>query len=83
MTLAQKLIGLLALILVLMAGTATSAWKVQDWRYGKQLVEQAGLHQDDLTAISNAALPRFVPIRKSAWRSNGECRPATKPTTRN
>ncbi|QAY93628.1 lysis system i-spanin subunit Rz [Pseudomonas sp. ACM7] len=55
MTLAQKLIGLLALILVLMAGTATSAWKVQDWRYGKQLAEQAGLHQDDLTAISNAA----------------------------
>jgi len=38
-----------------MAGTATSAWKVQDWRYGKQLAEQAGLHQDDLTAISNAA----------------------------
>jgi len=32
-----------------------AAWKVQDWRYGKQLAEQAGLHKDDLTAISNAA----------------------------
>ena len=45
------LIGVLALLLV----TAGSVWKVQDWRFGKQLAEQAGLHQDDLTAISNAA----------------------------
>lgn len=30
-------------------------WKVQDWRYGKQLAEQAALHRGDLTAISNAA----------------------------
>jgi hypothetical protein len=30
-------------------------WKVQDWRYGKRLAEQSGLHQADLTAISNAA----------------------------
>jgi hypothetical protein len=26
-----------------------------DWRYGKQLAEQAGSHQADLTAICNAA----------------------------
>ncbi len=31
------------------------AWQVQDWRMGKQLAEQAGLHQEDLAAISNAA----------------------------
>ena len=30
-------------------------WKVQDWRYGKQLAEQASLHQGDLSAIRNAA----------------------------
>lgn len=42
-----------ALLLVLLAGGGT--WKVQDWRYGKQLAEQAGQHQADLTAISNAA----------------------------
>ncbi|MFJ3375538.1 lysis system i-spanin subunit Rz [Pseudomonas sp. NPDC086112] len=35
--------------------TTGGTWKVQDWRYGKQLAEQAGLHKDDLTAISNAA----------------------------
>ncbi|PWK30842.1 lysis system i-spanin subunit Rz [Pseudomonas sp. OV226] len=46
-----KLVGALALALV----AAGSAWRFQDWRYGKQLAEQAGLHQVDLTAISNAA----------------------------
>jgi hypothetical protein len=35
--------------------TAAATWKVQDWRYGKQLAEQSGTHQADLTAISNAA----------------------------
>ena len=43
--------GVLALLLMAVGGT----WKVQDWRYGKQLAEQAGLHKDDLSAISNAA----------------------------
>jgi hypothetical protein len=45
------LVGVLALLLLTAGGT----WKVQDWRYGKQLAEQAGLHKDDLTVISNAA----------------------------
>lgn len=45
------LVGVLALLLL----TAGATWKVQDWRYGKQLADQAGLHKDDLTAITNAA----------------------------
>ncbi|WP_454838187.1 lysis protein [Pseudomonas mohnii] len=45
------LVGVLALLLL----TAGGVWKVQDWRYGKKLAEQAGLHKDDLTSISNAA----------------------------
>lgn len=48
---AWKLAGVMVLMLLMAGGV----WKVQDWRYGKQLAEQAGLHQDDLTAISNAA----------------------------
>ena len=44
-------VGVLVAVLLAFGG----AWKVQDWRYGKQLAEQAGLHKDDLTAISNAA----------------------------
>ncbi|EJM09728.1 Bacteriophage lysis protein [Pseudomonas sp. GM18] len=46
-----KLVGVLVLLLI----TAGGVWQVQDWRYGKQLAEQSGLHKDDLTAISNAA----------------------------
>ena len=45
------LAGVLTLLLLAVGGT----WKVQDWRYGKQLAEQARLHQNDLTAIGNAA----------------------------
>jgi hypothetical protein len=46
-----KAIGAIALVLI----GAGSTWQFQDWRYGKQLAEQAGLHEADLTAISNAA----------------------------
>ncbi|WP_237881838.1 lysis system i-spanin subunit Rz [Pseudomonas sp. PGPR40] len=46
-----RLIGVLALVLIAVGGT----WQVQDWRYGKQLAEQASLHKDDMTAINNAA----------------------------
>jgi hypothetical protein len=42
-------------ILLLVLATAGGIWKVQDWRYGKKLAEQAGLHQSDLDTISNAA----------------------------
>ena len=46
---------ILAAILLAMAVSATGAWQVQDWRMGKKLAEQACLHKDDLTAITNAA----------------------------
>ena len=45
----------LAGALLLLLGTAGGVWKVQDWRYGKQLAEQSAAYQGDLTAISNAA----------------------------
>jgi len=40
-------------VLVLLVSGAT--WKVQDWRYGKQVAEQDRLHNNDLSAIGNAA----------------------------
>ncbi|WP_017528108.1 lysis system i-spanin subunit Rz [Pseudomonas fluorescens] len=55
MTPVQKLAGLVVLILVLMAAASCVTWQVQDLRMGKKLAEQAGLHKDDLAAISNAA----------------------------
>lgn len=39
----------------LVAIACFSTWKVQGWRYERQLVEQARLHQQDLATISNAA----------------------------
>ncbi|WP_248731764.1 lysis system i-spanin subunit Rz [Pseudomonas sp. MWU13-2517] len=51
MTPVQKL-GLVLLAMVVSFG---AAWQVQDWRMGKKLAEQAGLHKDDLAAINNAA----------------------------
>jgi hypothetical protein len=50
-----RLLAVGFLLTTLVGGSAASAWKVQDWRYGQQLAEQAGLHKDDLIAISNAA----------------------------
>ncbi|WVV46820.1 lysis system i-spanin subunit Rz [Pseudomonas sp. NA13] len=42
-------------VLMLLVLAVGATWKVQDWRYGKQLAEQAGLHQSDLAEISRAA----------------------------
>jgi hypothetical protein len=55
MTPVQKLAGLAVLMLALMASAAGVTWQVQDWRMGKKLAEQAGLHQGDLARISMAA----------------------------
>ncbi|WP_313061624.1 lysis system i-spanin subunit Rz [Pseudomonas rhodesiae] len=55
MTPEQKLVGLAVLILALMASAAGVTWQVQDWRMGKKMAEHAGLHKDDMAAISNAA----------------------------
>ncbi|WP_080756104.1 lysis system i-spanin subunit Rz [Pseudomonas brassicacearum] len=35
-------------------------WKIQDWRYGMQLSEQANLHQSDLNEISSAAAAQVL-----------------------
>jgi prophage endopeptidase len=43
------------LVLLLVACSVFSTWKVGAWRYENQLSEQARLHQADLTAISNVA----------------------------
>ncbi|NNA69639.1 lysis system i-spanin subunit Rz [Pseudomonas gessardii] len=55
MTPVQKLAGLVVLILVLMVSAAGFTWQVQEWRMGKELAEQAGLHQGELAAVSAAA----------------------------
>ncbi|WP_085708732.1 MULTISPECIES: lysis system i-spanin subunit Rz [unclassified Pseudomonas] len=46
-----KLIGALVLVLI----GAGSAWQFQDWRYGRQLAEQARLHTETLNQLTQAA----------------------------
>ncbi|MCR8932778.1 MULTISPECIES: lysis protein [unclassified Pseudomonas] len=50
MTVPWRLIGVLALVL---AGFG-SAWQFQDWRYGRQLAEQARLHRETLNQLVTA-----------------------------
>ncbi|MDF3134530.1 lysis system i-spanin subunit Rz [Pseudomonas extremaustralis] len=46
---------ILGAILLGMVISAAGAWKVQDWRYGGRLANQAGQFQSDLDLISAAA----------------------------
>ncbi|AZV26948.1 lysis protein [Pseudomonas syringae] len=46
-----KVVGALVLILI----GAASAWQFQDWRYGKQMAEQARLHAETLNQLTMAA----------------------------
>ena len=46
-----RLIGLL----VLVGCSAALAWQFQDWRYGRQLAEQATLHAETLNQLTLAA----------------------------
>jgi len=50
-TLKLMIAGMAVALILAMSAT----WKIQDWRYGEQLAEQAGLHQSDLDKISSAA----------------------------
>ena len=43
-----------AIVLAIAIGFG-GAWQIQDWRMGKQLAEQAGQFQTDLSTLSNAA----------------------------
>jgi len=46
-----RVIGVAALVLL----GAGSAWQFQDWRYGRQLAEQARLHSETLNQLTVAA----------------------------
>jgi hypothetical protein len=50
-TLKLMIAGVAVALILAMSAT----WKVQDWRYGMKLAEQAGLHQSDLDKIGSAA----------------------------
>ena len=43
------------LLVVLVGGSAAVTWRVQDWRYGKQLGEQGRLHTETLNQLNLAS----------------------------
>ncbi|MEJ6815853.1 MULTISPECIES: lysis system i-spanin subunit Rz [Pseudomonas] len=51
MSVPWKTVGVLTLVLI----GAGSAWQLQDWRYGRQLAEQARLHAETLNDLTQAA----------------------------
>ncbi|RBC00183.1 lysis protein [Pseudomonas sp. MWU12-2115] len=51
MSVSWRLIGVLSLA----ALAAALAWQFQDWRYGRQLAEQARQHADTLNQLTSAA----------------------------
>jgi hypothetical protein len=52
---AWKLAGVVAALAIVADGAAALAWQVQDWRYGRQLAEQARLHGETLNQLALAA----------------------------
>ena len=44
------------LLVGLVSGSAAITWQVQDWRYGKQLAEQARLHTETLNQLALATV---------------------------
>ncbi|MHC8342548.1 lysis protein [Pseudomonas sp. RT6P73] len=50
-----RAIGLVVLLAVLTGGSAALAWHFQDWRYGRQLAEQARLYAEALNQLTLAA----------------------------
>ncbi|APC14646.1 lysis protein [Pseudomonas frederiksbergensis] len=50
-----RLLAIGVLLAALVGGSAASAWRVQDWRYGRQLEQQARLQADTLNQLAQAS----------------------------
>lgn len=50
-----RLLAIGVLLTALVGGSATVAWQVQDWRYGRQLEQQARLQAESLNQLTMAA----------------------------
>jgi hypothetical protein len=55
MPMSYRVIGVVVFLAVLAGGSAALAWHFQDWRYGRQLAEQAKLHTEALNQLTLAA----------------------------
>lgn len=60
--------GAAVLLAVLVGSSAALAWRVQDWRYGRQLAEQARLHGETLNQLTLAAATRQQAVHEQRLR---------------
>ncbi|UDI94631.1 lysis protein [Pseudomonas sp. IAC-BECa141] len=63
-----RLLVSVLLLAILAGGSAATVWQIQDWRYGKQLAEQARLHTETLNqlALASAAQQRVEQDKRLA-----------------
>lgn len=52
---AYRWLGTVVVLVVLTCGSAALAWRIQEWRYGRQLAEQARLHSETLNQLNLVA----------------------------
>ncbi|MFJ5238961.1 lysis protein [Pseudomonas neuropathica] len=52
----SRLLAKGVLLVFLVGGSTAISWQVQDWRYGKQLAEQARLHTETLNQLNQASV---------------------------
>ncbi|AWY43140.1 lysis protein [Pseudomonas putida] len=55
MPFAYRWVGAAVMLVLLTCGSAALAWRVQDWRYGRQLADQARLHSETLNQLNLVA----------------------------
>ncbi|ALI02654.1 flagellar basal body-associated protein FliL [Pseudomonas sp. FW306-02-F02-AA] len=55
MPVSYRMIGVAVLLAIVAGGAAAASWHLQDWRYGRQLAEQARLHGEALNQLTLAA----------------------------
>jgi hypothetical protein len=53
-SMSYRVIGVVVFLAVLAGGSAALTWRFQDWRYGRQLAEQARLHAEALNQLTQA-----------------------------
>lgn len=58
MPFASRTLGVVALLALLACGSATLAWRLQDWRYGRQLAQMARSQAETLNQMTLAAAQR-------------------------
>ena len=67
-------------IALLALAAAALRWQVQDWRYGRQLAEQARLNAEVLNQLTLTAATAQQAEQDTLSRSSKAWRPANKPT---